>query len=922
MALLYAAGRYYDPIVTCFPTIVWTNMLMLYSALPAITERPTMDCSACRTANPAQARFCLGCGRRLVAATVCATCHTLLPGHAHFCFHCGAMVLAGEAATEAATPLPTPADPVTSTEPSPRAVAAAVHRPSSIVRRPPSADFLPSLQRFLPQPLYEPLERRPLERDLLAARDHLAALLHTAKTYLPWPVVSAPQPAGQPAGSMVQGTFLFVDVSGFTPLSERLSRYGRAGAEQVTAIINDLFSDLVSILFRHGGSLLKFGGDALLGLFPADSEAGLADGAVAAAQAALAMQQAMARFDAIEAAGETSALRIKCGISSGPYFAAHIGAGATMAFVTTGHTVNRAEQAEGLATPGEVIMAHSSLDLVNQYRPDAALAAEVRAEAFYLVRAVNPAGEVGSLPTLPEPPEAELSQQLDYLVERLDRLAPYLPAELLARMVTHPGDVQMAPDHRPVTAMFANYVGIGDLIEAMGHSRPELITRQLNNYFVHMAQIVEQYEGTLARMDHYAVGDRLVIFFGAPRAHEDDPLRAVYTALAMQEATRNHFAALQTPDGIYRFRQRIGINTGYLFAGNVGAADLRQEYTLMGDDINMAARLMSQAGWGDIFISDKTKNRVAAFIDLKDEGALKVKGKEILIPTYRVLGRRQEVGRTRGLDRGDVRLVDRLTEMQKLRSCGQAFLNGRGQIVSVTGNSGLGKSRLSREFKQWLLQQEQAAGVQWLEGHCLSFSEQVGYWLAAQLLYSALELKRDSNPDDVLYLLWQKGDELLGRDVAREAIPFLAHLLDLPLEGDWAAWVHDLDPKVRQKQTFWAAREFFMGLARQRPLLIALDDMHWADEASLALVEDLFTISDHVPVCLYLIFRERRDKGCWRLHNKAGRRWPKQLLEWVQSCRLDPLIIYSCFGQFNNSRTSWTFFSLPGPRRAWAVAEK
>ncbi|MCI0394050.1 MAG: tetratricopeptide repeat protein [Chloroflexi bacterium] len=437
----------------------------------------------------------------------------------------------------------------------------------------------------------------------------------------------------------------------------------------------------------------------------------------------------------------------------------------------------------------------------------------------------------------------------------------------------------MAPDHRPVTVMFVNYRGISDLIQELGESQPEIITNQLHRYFCHMADIVEKYEGTLARMDQYAVGDRLVIFFGAPRAHEDDPVRAVYTALEMQADTRKHFAALQTEAGIYRFDQRIGINTGHLFAGNVGAANLRQEYTLMGDDINMAARLMSKAEWGDIFVSKKTQERVAPLVELESKGELKVKGKEVPIPTFKVLGRREAAGRTRGLDSGESPLTGRDRELQALQSHGQALLAGRGQIVAVIGDSGLGKSRLKRELNNWIFNARPAGEVNWFEGQSLSFSEQVSHWLINQILYSALGLKADANKDDMLFTLWKRGESLLGKETAREAIPFLAHLLKLPLEGVWAKWVAELEPNVRQKQTFWAMRQFFTAVAEQKPTIIALEDLHWADEASLALIEDLFTVTDHAPLMFYLILRRQRDKGSWRLRDKAESAFPHRYTE-------------------------------------------
>ncbi|MGC9356340.1 MAG: adenylate/guanylate cyclase domain-containing protein [Anaerolineae bacterium] len=870
-----------------------------------------MQCHACGTSNPAQARFCLHCGARLIDGQVCNACFTLLPPQARYCTYCGAFVggpvrrpastRSGElerAATVegppasrtpgdvsgAATQIQEEAAP-SGAEPSGTAPQSTTERTAPKVRPitsrtqlpppHPLQEMLPSLARYLPATLHEPLERKPTERNLREARNHLADLLITSQTYLPYPVVQAPQPAGEPRGSMYRGTFLFVDVSGFTPLSELLSKFGKAGAERITEIINGLFHRLVTVLFDHGGVLLKFGGDALLGLFAAESDDEMIDAALRAIQAAHAMQAEMEAFRAIEVAGQTRALRIKCGLSSGSYFAAHIGTPRSMAYVTTGHTVNRADQAEGHAEPGDVVAAASTLALLNQ-GAKSGVTVEKAGEGFHRVLSVPPLESPLPRLSVAALPEGETQAQITYLVEKMDRLAPYLAAELLPRLVTNPQEVSITPGHRPVTVTFANYVGVSDLIDDLGNKRPDLITHHLNDYFVHMAKVVEHYEGTLARMDQYSVGDRLVIFFGAPRVHEDDPVRAIYTALAMQETTRKHFAALQTSEGIYRFRQRVGINTGYLFAGNVGAPQLRQEYTLMGDAINMAARLMSKADWQQILVSRNTQHHVAPFFEMRDRGELKVKGKEILIPTFEVVGRRQEIGRTRGLDTGESPLIGREEALETLTRQLQALLDGRGQIISVMGDSGLGKSRLIRELRQRLPQGEE---LLWLSGQALSFSEQTAYWLVAQIVLGALELSPDATDDDVLYVLWERGEALLGRETAREAIPFLAHLLDLELEGEWADWVVDLDAQVRQKQTFWAARAFFGALARERPIVLALDDLHWADEASLSLLEDLLNVTDQAPLMFCLAFRARRDKGCWRLRDRAAAAFPHRYTE-------------------------------------------
>lgn len=873
-----------------------------------------MQCPSCTTPNPANARYCLGCGTLLVSGHVCAACHTLLPPNSRFCFHCGSMVVAsitacvscgsqilpgqafcGTCGTPAAVPTVSPAQslplprvvqPMMPTQqpqamnvqpaaPAPQQHMSAASMPvtapftqEGVPQAKPLADLLPSLRRYLPDHLYEPLERRPLERDFVNVRDHLSAVLNTAKTYLPKPVVINPQPPGVPTGGMELGTFLFVDVTGFTALSERLAKMGRAGAERVTEIMNELFFDLVSILYHHEGSLLKFGGDAILGVFSVDESTPVEVTAMRATSTAAAMQAIMGKFANMEAAGQTSALHIKVGVSTGPYFAAQIGTKENMGYVTTGRTVNRTEQCEDHAEPGEIVIEQATYDLVKEL-----VEVEPKEEGFY--RVLNYKGEVNtevgkiSLVPLDDNPPGDTMMQITYLAERMDRLTPFLAADLLPRLVNDPDEMEINPEHRPVTVMFCNYVGIADLIEDMGETRPEIITQQLHSYFTHMATIVERYEGTLARMDHYAVGDRLVIFFGAPRAHEDDPVRAVYTALEMQAASHKDFMALQTPEGVYRFRQRIGINTGHLFAGNVGAANLRQEYTLMGDDINMAARLMSKAGWDEIFISKRTQERASAFFDLESKGELQVKGKTVPIPTFMVLGRRSEVGQTRGLEAGESPLTGRDAVIAKVVSSIDTVMKGRGQIVSIIGDSGLGKSRTVREVRKALKDREGADKIRIIEGQSLSFSESVSYWLVAQILFGALGLADEANAEEVMSSLWEKGEELLGKETAREAIPFIANILDLPLEGDWAKWVLELDPKARQKQSFWAVREFMCAMAKQQPMLVILDDMHWADEASLALVEDMLSVTDRAPLMFVLVFREMRDKGAWRLRDKA-----------------------------------------------------
>lgn len=867
-----------------------------------------MQCPMCATINPTQARFCMGCGLQLVVGSVCSVCHTLLPSHARYCTHCGAFVsqVGDVAVTQpqsyvAPTPQPiiapmpqpvaAPVTPSAVTAPPQPATAAPVAAPETGAQLPearPLEDLRPALKPYLPEALYEPLERRPKERDFVAARDHLTDLLRTIKTYLPQPVWMRPQPAGEPRGGMERGVFIFGDVSGFTPLSEALKRV-EGGAERIAEIIDSLFTELVRALFDHGGTLLKFGGDALLGVFPATNDAEMQANALKACQTALAMLEVMKqdKYAAIEAAGETRALLIKCGISAGPYFAAHIGvppnpryhdANGLMAYVTTGNTVNLAEEAEGHAHPGEAAMTKTTYALLGDLVAVEPVTREPDEEYVRLVDAPLADRSALAHTMWQEPPEGDVQRQIAYLVQRLDVLTPYLADELVTRLKDNPGSAHIVPEYRPVTSMFVNYKGMSALIDKLGDTAPDTITKHINDYFRYMVDIVRGYDGTLARMDQYAVGDRLVIFFGAPVAHDDDPVLAVYAALDMQQAVRKHFAALRTSAGVFRFEQRIGVNTGFLFSGNAGALNLRQEYTLMGDDINMAARLMSYAKWGSIYVSNKTEEQVRAYFTLSDRFDLRVKGKQIVIPTYEVLGKREEIGATRGLVGAAAPLTGRDEALKTLQACASDLIqNRRGQIITLLGDSGMGKSRLKRDLKTWLFEQENTDTLVWVEGQSMSFSEQMSYWLAAQVLRGALRLAPDASEEDILYALWERGEAFLDED-AMDAIPFLAHMMGLELGEEWA-WVREMEPKIRQKQTLWAATQFFTGLARQHPMIVALDDLHWADEASLALFDNLLEATDYVPILFIFGFRVMRDKGCWQLRDAAASGYPHRYTE-------------------------------------------
>jgi len=424
----------------------------------------------------------------------------------------------------------------------------------------------------------------------------------------------------------VHGTLMFADLSGFTAMSERLSQLGREGAEIITDIVNDYFATMLDIVLRHSGDLWKFGGDAIQVAFMG------AEGAVNACRAGQTMQQAMGRFAEIRMPQDTFSLRVTIGLGSGSIFTASLGTPERLEFAVMGPAVVQMARAEDAAQSGDVI-----LDEATRVAAGETVSVEPVSSGLYRLVAVSPA------PPASLPPSFPLPVTLSELVTQLDALSPYLPASLLKRLVASPpalraveeNQVISEGEHRLATVMFANFYGIDEIIQALGPQRSDELTATLNQHFTAMQAIIEKYEGIVNKVGTYAIGYSIMAIWGAPRAHEDDPARAVRAALEMQQAMRP-LADLQTSAGKFSLKQRIGVNTGYVFAGNLGSA-LRQEYTVMGDEVNLTSRLMSVAGEGQVLISHSTAQHVKGLFELRERETVRVKGKQAPVVNHAVI---------------------------------------------------------------------------------------------------------------------------------------------------------------------------------------------------------------------------------------------------------------------------------------------
>lgn len=730
---------------------------------------------------------------------------------------------------------------------------------------------LEHLRTYLPPLLVEALHfdlMSPPPRLLEQCTAHLAELLTTIGTHLPAYLAEGilldPAP-GRAGGRFFDGTLLFADISGFTAVSERLTCIGREGAEEITSVVNGYFDVMLSVLREHGGQLIKFGGDALLGLFTEPHSA------TRAAQAAMSMQAAMAEFSEIKTSLGNFPLRMKVGLHKGRYFAAQLGAQQRMEYALLGADVNETAATESAAIAGQVLLDQATLRAIAvPYR------AMPTGDKYFVIEHIEPLVVPSLLPPHSSSPEFDPTiEGMRRVVERLDAFAPYLPAGLLGRIVGDPHVVSQEGEHRLVAVAFTNVQGLGEIADRLGPGHEEQIVAALNHYFTAMAHAVHRFGGIVNKMDLNDSGDKLLAFFGAPVAHEDDAERAVRAALEMQQVLRKATCSPPTWAGLddLRLSQHTGISYGYVFAGYVGTS-WRHEYTSMGDEVNLAARLMSIAEPGQILVSASVRRKTQALFEFAPRGEVQLKGKSDLTPIFAVTGARAIPEPLRGVKGMTSPLVGRQAEWDQLQSAMDLLLTGRGQIVSVMGEAGLGKSRLAAEMRQQMRTQSAhgpSLATRWFEGRCLSYTESVSFLPFQEIVRQMAGIRQDDGEAEAWGKLRGSLETWLGLEEGGDNLAYLGTWLNLTLEDAMKARVRHLDAEALQRRMFVALGAFIVAQAKAAPLVLALEDIHWMDQASIQLVEYLMPMVNHAPLMLLLLYRPERSKGCWQIHEKVAR---------------------------------------------------
>lgn len=387
-------------------------------------------------------------------------------------------------------------------------------------------------------------------------------------------------------------------------------------------------------------------------------------------------------------------------------------------------------------------------------------------------------------------------------------------------------------DLRPVTVLFADIRGFTRLSEVLP---PEKLVAAINGCFEVLDNAISHYGGEIDKF----LGDAVMATFGAPVAHDDDPRRAVLAALEMQTALSRYNASLRKQIGC-ELEMRVGINTGMVLAGPIGSSRKRT-FTVMGDAVNVAARLEHAAPVGSILIGEATRATLGNTFRLRQRRSVRIRGKDAPVRSYVVLGR-TTASRTRHVER----FLGREMELEALLTRIPPAKARQRFVVDITGWMGVGKSA----FTQALRQTSTMRGRTWLNVACPPYGQDLPYTTVAGLLRGLLQrLSAVGTPEDIL----AQSIDAAGLDISLAAAVVRDLLAASAPSTDER--VANLPAQLRKGLLARATKAFLRAAAQQRPVVVALDDCHWLDDASNAILQEAIADLAACPITWLLAHR-------------------------------------------------------------------
>ena len=423
--------------------------------------------------------------------------------------------------------------------------------------------------------------------------------------------------------------------------------------------------------------------------------------------------------------------------------------------------------------------------------------------------------------------------------EKLAKIQRYLPQGLTQKILSQRDRIE--GEHRHVTVMFCDMEGFTPLVERLGAEAAYTVMGQIYEILIRQ---VHDYEGTINEM----TGDGIMALFGAPIALEEAPQRALWAARAIHReiAVFNNKKKELGP-----IRMRIGVHSGPVVVGSLGS-DLRVEFKAVGDTVNLASRMECLADPGTTFVTQEVYKQTQGMFEFENMGKKIVKGKAESIQVYKMRPSSKGIHRPRlGSERMIFsEMVGRKSKLDKLELQVMKLINGEGSIVTIRGEAGIGKSRLMAELKR----RDVVQRALFMEGRAVSMGRNLSFYPMIDLLKQWARIGVDDGLDEALTKL-EAALSKFPWDVASDILPFIATLMGLHLPARYRDRLQGIEGEALEIMIRKSMRDFFTRLSQSFPLIIVMDDLHWADKSSIELLESLFRLAENERILFINIFR-------------------------------------------------------------------
>ena len=404
----------------------------------------------------------------------------------------------------------------------------------------------------------------------------------------------------------------------------------------------------------------------------------------------------------------------------------------------------------------------------------------------------------------------------------------YTPKYLAEKILTNRSSIE--GERKNVTVVFVDVVNSTGVFEKID---PEAVHQIMNGCFKILLDEVHKYEGTINQFR----GDGVMAIFGAPLAHEDHAQRACHAALGIKRTLKDYSEEIEKKHKI-RFDVRIGMNTGLVVVGSIGD-DLRMDYTADGDTTNLASRIESNARPGTILISSNTYGLVGQLFRIKSLGKTNVKGKEHPLDVYELID--EKIYRPRiGLERQIYsEMVGRDREIDSIELQLKRVIKGEGAVINIIGEAGIGKSRLLAELKDQDLMKQ----VMLLEGKAISIGKNLSFYPIIDILKQWALIKEEDKKTTAFNKLETAVMDLHPKE-ANEIVPFIATLMGMKLTGKYAERVRGIEGEALENLIFKNFRELLIQATKLQPVVMIIEDVHWADLSSIGFLESIFRLAE------------------------------------------------------------------------------